>query len=963
MLSLPTATVTFLFTDIEGSTLLLERVGDRQYADVLQDHHRLLRAAFAQGGGHEIDTQGDSFFVAFQSARDAVAAAVAAQLAINAHAWPPGVAVRLRMGLHTGTPTVAGGDYVGLDVHRAARICAAGHGGQILLSLETGHFIEDNPPPGVNLKDQGSHQLKDLQQPEKLFQVLHPDLPDQFPPLKSLDAFPNNLPRQLTGFIGREREMAEVKRLLTTTCLLTLTGTGGAGKTRLALQVAADVLEGYPDGVWLAELAALSDPALAPQTVAAALGVREVPGRPILETLLHYLQRKTLLLVLDNCEHLVTACAQLAGELLRTCSNLRILATSREALNIQGEIAWRVPSLSLPARREIPSLQRLAQFEAVRLFVERAAAAKPTFALTPENAAPVAAVVQHLDGIPLAIELAAARVPALSVDQIAARLDDRFRLLTRGSRASLPRQQTLRAALDWSYQLLTERERRVLRRLSVFAGGWTLEAAETVCRADEIEQLDVLDLLTQLVFKSLVVTDEQNGDIRYRFLETVRQYGLEKLEESGETEAIRKRHRDWYLGLAERAEPELQGVRQAAWFDHLEAEHDNFRAALECSQTPGEARAGMRLAKALIRFWAVRGFVGEGGERLASILTRPEAAEPTALRAQVLWGAGWLDFRQGHYQSARALLEESLVIQRALKDRSGIGQVLNALGLVARRQGDYSAAHALHEESLTIAREMGDKLGISHALNNLGLITREEGNYAAALTFHEQSLAIRRELGDKINISQSLMNLGLVATAQKEYTLARRFYEESLALSRELGDRLGIAYVLNNLGDVAYHEWDDAAARALYDESLKIKRELQDKMGIAYTLNRLGRLVLRQGDVAAARTLYVESLALRQELWDRPGIAECFEGFAELAGAQGQPHRAARLIGAAEGLRETVGAPLPPSVRADYDSNIAAVRGSLGEAALAEAWAEGRTMTLEKAIDYALTEKAWPENE
>ena len=963
MPSLPTGTVTFLFTDIEGSTLLLERVGDRQYADVLREHERLLREAFAQGGGHEIDTQGDSFFVAFQSARDAVATAVAAQLSVNAHAWPPGVAVRVRMGLHTGTPTSAGGHYVGLDVHRAARICASGHGGQILLSLETGRLVEDNPPSGVSLRDQGSHRLKDLQQPEKLFQVLHRELPDQFPPLKSLDAFPNNLPRQLTGFVGREQEMAEVKRLLMTTCLLTLTGTGGAGKTRLALQVAADVLEGYPDGVWLAELAALSDPALVPQTVAAALGVREVPGRPILETLVHYLQRKKLLLVLDNCEHLVAACAQLAGELLRTCQNLRILATSREALNIQGEVAWRVPSLSLPDRRQIPSLERLAQFEAVRLFVERAAAAKPTFALTRENAAPVAAVVQRLDGIPLAIELAAARVPALSVDQIAARLDDRFRLLTRGSRASLPRQQTLRAALDWSYQLLTDREQRLLRRFSVFAGGWTLEAAETVCGGEGIEEFEVLDLLTQLVFKSLVVTDEQNGEVRYRFLETVRQYGLEKLDESGETEAIRKRHRDWYLGLAERAEPELQGVKQAAWFDQLEAEHDNLRAALKSSQTGGEARAGMRLAKALMRFWLVRGFAGEGREYMASILTRPEAAEPTALRAQVLWAAGGLAWRQGDYLSARALLGESLAICRGLGDRSGIGQALNALGLVAREQGDRATARALHEEYLAIARELGDKSGIGLALNNLGLIAREEGNYATARALHEESLALRRELKELFNISQSLNNLGMVATAQKEFASARTFYEESLALSRELGDKLHIAYALNNLGDIAYHQGDDAAARALNEESLKIKRDLGDKRGIANSLNHLGRVARRQGDVAAARALYAESLTIRRELWDRLGIAECLEGFAGLAGAQGQPRRVARLFGAAEGLREAIGVTLPPSVRADYDSTVAAARASLGEAALARAWAEGRAMTLEQAIEYALAEEAWPKDE
>ena len=963
MFSRPVKTVTFLFTDIEGSTLLLERIGDRRYGDVLRDHQRLLRAAFAPRGGHEIDTQGDSFFVAFQSARDAVAAAVAAQLAISAHTWPPDVAVRVRMGLNTGTPMIAGDNYVGLDVHRAARICAAGHGGQILLSLETGRLVEENPPAGVSLKDTGSHRLKDLQQPEKLFQVLHPDLPVQFPPLKSLDAFPNNLPRQLTGFIGREREMADVKRLLTTTSLLSLTGTGGAGKTRLALQVAADVLEGYPDGVWLAELAVLSDSALVPQTVAGALGVREISGRPMLETLLQYLQRKKLLLILDNCEHLVDACARLAEELLRTCPDLRILATSREALNIQGEIAWRVPSLSVPDRRQLPPLERLAQFEAVRLFVERAAAVKPSFVLAPENAEPVAAVVQRLDGIPLAIELAAARVSVLSVEQIGARLDDRFRLLTGGSRASLPRQQTLRAALDWSYQLLTEREQRLLRRFAAFAGGWTLEAAETVCGGDGIETFEVLDLLTQLVFKSLVVTDEQRGEIRYRFLETVRQYGLEKLEESGETEAVRGRHRDWYLQLAERAEPELTGEKQAAWFDQLEAEHDNLRAALDWSQTGGDAHAGLRLVKALFRFWAVRGFGGEGRERLARMLMRPGAGEHSALRAQVLWGAGFLARRQGDYRSARALLNESLAIRRELGDRSGIGQVLNALGLIAREQGDYAAARALHEESLALGRELGDQWGTGHALNNLGMVAYEEGNYAAARALHAEGLAIRRDLGDKFSVSQSLNNIGMVATAQKEYALARTVYEESLALKRELGDRLGTAYVINNLGDVAYHQGDDEAARTLYEESLRIKRELGDNPGAAYTLNRLGRLVRREGDVAAARALYVESLVIRRELQDRAGIAECLEGLAETAAGQAQLRRAARLFGAAESLREVVGTPLSPPARANYDRSMAALCASLGEAALEKARAGGRAMTFEQAVEYALMEETCAERE
>jgi len=574
MPDLPTGTVTFLFTDIEGSTALLQYLGDRRYADVLGEQRRLLRAAFQAGGGHEVDTQGDAFFVAFRRGQDAVATAAAAQRAITTHPWPDSAPVRVRMGLHTGEPTLVAGGYVGLDVHRAARIGSAGWGGQILLSQATHDAVTDNLPPGVSLRDLGEHRFKDLQRREQIFQLLHPDLPADFPPLRSLDALPNNLPRQLTSFIGREREMAEVKRLLTTTRLLTLTGSGGCGKTRLALQVAADLVEEFANGVWLVELAALTDPALVPQAVASALGVREEPGRPLLATLSDYLKAKRLLLLLDNCEHLVAACAYLAEALLRACPHLRILATSREALNIAGETVWRVPSLSLPDLLHLPSVEHLTQYEAVRLFIERALISRPDFVLTSQGAPSVAQVCHRLDGIPLAIELAAARVKVLSVEQIAARLDNRFRLLTSGSRTALPRQKTLRAAIDWSYDLLSETERMVLRRLSVFAGGWTLEAAEAICVGEGIEWHEVLDPLMQLVDKSLVMMEEQGGTVRYRLLETVRQYGRDKLPASGEADVVRGRHRDWYLALAERAEPELLGSNQAVWLERLETEHD-----------------------------------------------------------------------------------------------------------------------------------------------------------------------------------------------------------------------------------------------------------------------------------------------------------------------------------------------------------------------------------------------------
>src|SRR5713226_3988636 len=554
MPGLPAGTVTFLCADIEASTRLVERLGDR-YHDLLEQYRRILRTAISHHRGHEVDAVGDALFAAFSRAADALAAAVEMQRELATCSWPGDATVRARVGLHSGEPLATDVGYIGIDVHRAARICAAGHGGQILLSQPVGALSAHHLPAGVSLRDLGVHRLKDLREPERLFQVLHPALPIEFAPLKGLDVLPNNLPRQLTSFVGREKEKAEIRRLLSTARLVTLTGTGGAGKTRLALQVAAELLEQYPDGVWLVELAPLSDPYLVPQAVTSALGLPEQFGRAFTETLVDHLRLKVLLVILDNCEHLVVACGELVTALLRACTNLRILATSREGLGIEGETLYPVPSLAVPDPQRLPPTEELTRYEAISLFAQRAVAVSPSFKITPQNAPAVAQVCYRLDGIPLAIELAAARVKVLAVDQIVTRLDDRFRLLTGGSRTALPRHQTLMAALDWSYTLLSEKEGTLFRRFSVLAGGCTLEAAEVVCADRGIEHDEVLDLLARLVDKSLLVADLHQVDARYRMLETIRQFGQEKLLTSGEGATVRTRHRNYFLMLAERAEP------------------------------------------------------------------------------------------------------------------------------------------------------------------------------------------------------------------------------------------------------------------------------------------------------------------------------------------------------------------------------------------------------------------------
>ncbi len=959
----PTGTITFLFTDIEGSTRRWEQ-HRAAMSEALVRHDRLLRQAIEDQGGHVFKTVGDAFCAAFPTAPAAFAAALQAQQILNAESWGDAGPIRVRMALHTGTAEERDNDYFGPTLNRVARLLSIGHGGQILLSQAAAQLVRDTLPDGVSLRDLGTHKLRDLQHPEQVFQALHPDLPADFRPLCSQDTFPNNLPQQLTSFIGRQREIEEVKRLLTTTRLLTLTGAGGCGKTRLALEVAVGLLEAYPDGVWLVELAALSDPALVPQAVASVLGVAEEPGRSLTQTLAETLKAKSLLLVLDNCEHLVAACATLAAALLRAGPNLRILATSREPLGVAGETPWRVPSLGLPDPQRLPPIETLTDCEAVRLFHERATTILPTFALTHQNAPSVAQVCRRLDGIPLAIELAAARVRALPVEQIARRLDDRFRLLTGGSRTGLAHHQTLQAAMDWSYDLLTEAERSLLRRLAVFAGGWSLEAAEAVCSDDFelpgsasldpthsppnlgsappqppnlggrstgqgslgshhnwraegasilIESRQVLDLLTSLVDKSLVLYEEQSGTARYRLLETVRQYGQERLRASSEFEPLRTRHQQFFLQLAEEAEPNLRGPDQKVWYDSLETEHENLREAWawDREETQG-AEASLRIASALWRFWYMRGYLSEGRERLAAQGTGEGLS--AAVRARALHAAGTLAVAQGDYAAAQPLLEESVQLREELGDKAGQAQSLMNLGAIARYRGDLETARTRMEESLALRRDIGDRHGIADALVWLGTIAYDQGDFVEANAKLEEGLTVYRALGSKANIGTALSHLGAVADKQQDYKRARALYEESLAISRELGDKSGIAATLNNLGNTTY----------------------------------------KQGEFAVAQRHLCESLTIKQALGDKAGIASTLETLAYVAIAAGKAGFGARLLGAAKTLRAAIDSPLPPSEQEEYDRIVETACSTLRAENFDLEHAAGRAMTLDQAIAAAL---------
>jgi non-specific serine/threonine protein kinase len=613
----------------------------------------------------------------------------------------------------------------------------------------------------------------------------------------------HNLPALLTSFIGRKQEISAIKQMLKKTRLLTLTGVGGCGKTRLALQVAAQLLDQYPEGIWLVELAALSEPMLVAQATAAPLGLREEPQRPLLTTLTDYLKAKKLLLILDNCEHLLAACVELVGALLRNCPHLQILATSREGLGIAGERSWPVGFLSLPDLQRLPSLACLKKYEAIQLFSERATAALPNFQMTHQNAPAVAQICHQLDGMPLAIELAATLTKALSAEQIAQRLSDRFRPVTDDHRTDLPHQQTLRATFDWSYDLLLKQEQMLFRCLSVFAGGFSLQAAEAVCVGEGIEGAEVTKLLVRLTGKSLVTVEAKDGETRYRILETLRQYGHDKLKESGETDYWRRRHLDFFLKLVEEAEPELLGSEQGAWLRRLEPDRDNLRAALESSLKGNNADAALRMAGALWLFWYMRGYWSEGREILDQALATSLESSAEA-RARALTGAGVLTWQQGDPRKAATLLEESIALWRQAGHQQGLAFSLAALGVMIGAQGERQRASELCEEGLALFRESGDHPGIAFALHNLGLVAKDHGSYERAAALLKESLALFRTLRIQWGIADSLLELGVLRRRQGDSERSAKLLAESLARFQELGEQRGTAYSLEGLAGVAY---------------------------------------------------------------------------------------------------------------------------------------------------------------
>jgi len=918
--------------------------------------------------------------------------------------------VRVRMGIHTGEAEAHDNEYRGyLTLSLVQRVMSAGHSGQILLSDATEKLLLDQLPKDVSLRDMGEHKFKDVSHPVRVFQVSVPDLQSEFPALHTLSVFPNNLPTQITSFVGREKELTDVKKLLHDAHMLTLIGPGGTGKTRLSIQAAQESLDQYPDGVWLVELAPILDPLLVPRTTAIAIGLRDEPQRPVIDMLCDYLREKKMLILLDNCEHLVDACAQMADRLLHASPHTRILASSREALGIAGEVTYRVPSLGLPDMSHLPSFESLSQYEAVKLFIDRATSAVSTFSVTNDNAPALAQICHRLDGIPLAIELAAAKIRVLSVEQIAKRLDDRFRLLTGGSRTALERHQTLRAAIDWSYNLLPPAEQILFSRLSIFVGGWTLEAAESVCGDDPSTALpeervaplrasssvirsdDVLNLMEQLINKSLVIKDEMQGESRYRMLETMRQYANEKLVESGESDALRDRHLNYFLTLAETAAPHLIRPEQLEWLTQLDTDYENLRAALEWALSKETAELSLRLCASLGRFWYVRTFLLEGSNWLKSALskTTPNSTPAEkAARVKALYEDAELAEQLDDYERMKTSAEQSLTLAEEVSDKKDIAIARFVMAHAAWLRGNDERALPLFEQSYAEFQEVNDPYWQSISYNWISRILVAQGklkNAESAL----RNLELAHKAGERLNLAEVLSDYSSRLYFSNHLDEAIKYAEEADILFKQVGSNMSsnsflfaeIAWINGNfketkshymemqerfgligerqkrsamiasLGLLAMEQGDAGQAQVFFEEALATARELDNKIFIARRLAELGIAFYLQGNIEKCRQNFREGISVVKPLniYFKRNILLLMVNYMDFQKSE----ITTSLLGAIDNL-QVEDEPIYPLLKRYYDRAETHAREKLGDAAFESTFAGGQRMSLDEALDLAL---------
>jgi predicted ATPase/class 3 adenylate cyclase len=939
MVSLPTGTVTFLFTDIEGSTRLLHQLSEG-FVEVLDAHNQLIREATAAHAGTEISTEGDAFFCVFETAPDAVAAAVAAQRALASYPWPEDGRVRVRMGMHAGAATLGGDNYVGLEVHRAARIASAAHGGQVLISEATRSLIQDQMPADTGIRDLGQHRLKDLSRREHLYQLVIDGLDNSFPALRTLDATPNNLPVQLNRFIGRSLEMAELCSLIVDNRLVTLRGPGGVGKTRLAVEAAAGLVDEFPDGIWLVDLSTTDDPELVTTIVAETLEVRDMGGlggRPLSEVLTDYVSDQRMLLVLDNCEHVLDASSQLIAMLLGGGDQLHIATTSRDALNVPG------------ARYNVPSLQHEGgdgDSEAVRLFVDRAIQANADFMVEGTDVEPIAEITRRLDGLPLAIELAAARTNVLTPQQILDRLEDRFALL-KVSRTGAPhRQETLLATMDWSYDLLREPEREALQRLSVFSG-WTLEAAEAVLG----KSVDAIDLLGSLADRSLVEVNAQDGRNRFRFLETVRQYAFAKLVESGTAHSAQSAHAQYFLTLTEAGDKGVRGPDQADWIQRLKAENDNVRAAIGWAMEAGDSDLGLRLVAAMSWYWFIDGYWQGPLQLFRRVYDEATDADPL-LRARAVYKAGGIAIIWGWFEEMTPLIEQAYLTLLEVGDELDIAYATHFLGDIHAGRGDADAGELL-EASIQMFGQAGDDWGKAFAQRWMGSAVELSGDAARTIDHQRASVAAFIHIGDRWAASWIAFVLGFNLIAIDELEEAAESLEQSLELVEGVEDHLVLPHAKRGLAMVAARSDRPELARSILDDALPLYRRIGDESCIAICHLILGELDTDSGDHAAAEGHLLTSLDGFLMLGNQVNLAPVLRRSAELATAANNHQRAATLAGAAEMIRESAGGVLSAHDRDRFEEARALTETALGEEEFGLLVDRGAGMSLEDVIEYA----------
>jgi predicted ATPase/class 3 adenylate cyclase len=946
--ALPRGTVTFLFTDLEKSTHLLAHPAAAM-RNALTTHHDLLRRAIEEHNGIVFETVGDAVYAVFEKPSDALASAIQCHRALLETDWGEVGPLRARMAVHTGEVELQrdGRHYVGEPLIRCARLLVLGHGGQTLLSNATAELARPSLPSGSRLITLGVHRLKDIAQTEHVYQLDHADLPTVFPPLRSVDARPSNLPIALTTFVGRSRELTELASLIRKRRFVTLTGAGGIGKTRLALELAAVVLPDFADGAFVADLAPLSDPQHIWPTVGAALGIQERPDDPVRsrsrrlpELIGEFLHGRHLILILDNCEQLVEACATVVKELLTFETHLVIVATSREALGVAGEQVWRVPSLA----------------EAEDLFLDRARSVDFRFQLVEDESPTLAAICDRLERIPLALELAAARTKLLSLEEIATRLDDRFRLVAGSARGVAARQQTLQATVEWSHALLDDRERLVWHRLAVFAGGFTVEAAEAVAAGPPIDPDAVLDLLSALVDKSLVIADIATTGMRHRMLETLREYAHARLLDSGAVDEVQRQHASYYLALAERERAHMEkGAHQRRALDRLDAELDNLRAATRWAAAH-DVNLAVKLGLASFRFLLARGHLEDARVWQDAVVPFLQQVEPS-LRPRALRAVGVVSASRGDYISAEAFLKRALDEFRANGDTVGTSDALRALGQLAAAQGNAELSRSFFEQSLALDEAAGRSEGMALSLVGIGLVAWLRGEYARARETYELALRLRRAAGDIAGVAVVLADLALIELDAGDAGRAERLVKESIEMHREIGTKFGLAMALNVLASVLKERGDLDEAAARYVEAEAIERESELAPQLVATLLGRAEIALGRDDADLAAHLGQEAMRILAKSGSYRNLAWCYEVAARVAVVQRDWERAACLFGAREGTDARTGIVAPPHARPIVDAAIATTRAALGSESFAAIFSKGSVMSLRAATNLVLADR------